>query len=263
MEESYYKINEFSKIIGVTPKALRLYESLSLFKPALIDDKTGYRYYTLAQIKDAALIIQLKAVGFSLADISEYLKNQLTIKQKLALLEKKRETINHMLLGLAHIEKTNADYSAYIKTESEISVLSKRVFVKTFNELADEFFVFSESQAILRHRLAVPQYYTVEYLDGDYREREINAVMRIGIIAKKGDNSIDTVPETTYLTTIHRGDYDTMYKAYSYLNDYMRIYNITPIGNPSERFFENYAIHTDSSNYLTEVRYPIQNTALY
>jgi DNA-binding transcriptional MerR regulator len=257
MKKYTYKINEFAKIIGVTPKALRLYEKLGIFLPAFTDDISGYRYYLLSQLKEAALIIQLKNLGFSLMDIREYLHNRLTLQQKRNLLIEKKHSIDNMLLGLDYIDKTNADYSVYIKSEPEIVTVTKTVFVKQFKELAQIFFDFSETQVLGRHRLIFPEYFTTEYLDCDYRERDINAILRIGVTQKK-DAECSVVPAATYLTTVHRGSYDTLYNAYGFLLNYMNLYNITPIGNPSERYLENYAVHDNPDNYLTEVRFPIK-----
>ena len=64
-----YKIGEFSNITGLSVKTLRYYDDIDLFKPSDVDLFTGYRYYSVDQIKDIELINKLKSVGFSLEEI--------------------------------------------------------------------------------------------------------------------------------------------------------------------------------------------------
>lgn len=41
-----FKIGDFSKFTKVSVRMLRYYDEVGLFKPAQIDDFTGYRYYS-------------------------------------------------------------------------------------------------------------------------------------------------------------------------------------------------------------------------
>jgi DNA-binding transcriptional MerR regulator len=45
-----FSIGEFSRIARVTPRQLRHYEELGLFKPERIDPETGYRFYSALQL---------------------------------------------------------------------------------------------------------------------------------------------------------------------------------------------------------------------
>ncbi len=72
------KIGEFSKIARVTIKTLRYYDRMGLLKPAHIDRFTGYRYYTLSQLPRLNRILALKDLDFSLDQISELLKLDLS-----------------------------------------------------------------------------------------------------------------------------------------------------------------------------------------
>lgn len=50
MENSMFKIGEFSKLTQVTIRMLRHYDETGLLKPAQIDPITGYRLYSTEQI---------------------------------------------------------------------------------------------------------------------------------------------------------------------------------------------------------------------
>lgn len=256
MSNIQYKINEFAKILGITPKALRLYEKMRLLVPDFIDAKTRYRYYSSKQLRDAALIIQLKNIGFSLNDIKKYLNNTLSLAQKRQMLIEKKHTIDNMLTGLEYIDTAQTAYSVYIKTECQVAVATKEIKVDNYAQILQIYKDFADLEVVPNQRLIIPDYFVAEFLDGDYREENVSALLKIGIVPRKGD-ACCVVPAQTYITTIHKGGYDTLYKAYDFLKHYMEIYQIAPAGNPSERYFESYEAQKSTDDYLTEVRYPI------
>lgn len=53
---------------GLTPKALRHYDRIKLFRPTLVD-AAGYRWYSRDQLADARLIAALRAVDVPLDDV--------------------------------------------------------------------------------------------------------------------------------------------------------------------------------------------------
>src|SRR5438309_8907547 len=63
-------IGEFSQSSGLSPKRLRSYAAAGLLRPVAVDPASGYRYYSLRQLRDARLIDALRPAGMSLADIA-------------------------------------------------------------------------------------------------------------------------------------------------------------------------------------------------
>ncbi len=63
-------IGRFSRLTGLTVKALRHYSELGLLRPASIDPDTGYRFYTAAQVLRAEAIRTLRRLEVPLDDIS-------------------------------------------------------------------------------------------------------------------------------------------------------------------------------------------------
>ncbi|UJP10026.1 MerR family transcriptional regulator [Microbacterium sp. KUDC0406] len=62
-------IGDFARAVGLTPKALRIYDDLDLLPPAEVDDRTGYRFYGGEQMEQARLIAALRRVGMPLERI--------------------------------------------------------------------------------------------------------------------------------------------------------------------------------------------------
>ena len=90
------KIGDFAKACGTKISVLRHYDSLGLIKPSYIDPFTEYRYYDRSQIVIFERISELKAVGFTLAEIRSILyddsnANQLFSARKTALEQQLRD----------------------------------------------------------------------------------------------------------------------------------------------------------------------------
>jgi serine/threonine protein phosphatase PrpC/DNA-binding transcriptional MerR regulator len=64
-------IGEFARAARLSPKALRLYDSLGLLRPARVDEWSGYRYYAPDQLDQARLVAWLRRLGMPLARIKE------------------------------------------------------------------------------------------------------------------------------------------------------------------------------------------------
>ncbi|NOU85310.1 MerR family transcriptional regulator [Paenibacillus sp. LMG 31460] len=91
------KISAFSKLSGVSVKALRFYDSVRLLEPAAIDPKNGYRYYTQEQLLTVKRITAFKEHGFTLDQIKPFLEEHTFPEVKLKLADKKKE-LEHSIL---------------------------------------------------------------------------------------------------------------------------------------------------------------------
>lgn len=62
-------IGRFAELTGLTVKALRLYDSRGILRPAVVDFESGYRYYSPEQISVAREIRLLRSLHMPLAEI--------------------------------------------------------------------------------------------------------------------------------------------------------------------------------------------------
>lgn len=67
--KTYYSIGETAKLLGITTQTLRYYEKIGIVGPKVVDEKTGYRYYTFKQFHIIDRIKYLQHLGMSLSDI--------------------------------------------------------------------------------------------------------------------------------------------------------------------------------------------------
>lgn len=77
-DEPYFKIGEMAAVFNVSIRAMRLYDKLGIIVPSHVDAETGYRYYRIDQLQQLNMLLDLKALGFSLHEIKEILTGNLT-----------------------------------------------------------------------------------------------------------------------------------------------------------------------------------------
>lgn len=86
-----YKIGELAAIARVSIKAIKLYEKFGLLLPQAVSPANGYRYYTDDQLQRLLVIVELKRLGFSLAQIKEMQYEDLAEMYRLRMLQIDRE----------------------------------------------------------------------------------------------------------------------------------------------------------------------------
>ena len=97
-----YSIGQFSKLTGVTAKALYLYERRGLLTPRR--SRAGYRRYTAHELMQLERIVALKGLGLSLQQIAVLTKDEARgaelLKQQRALLDDKRRRLERAVQAI-------------------------------------------------------------------------------------------------------------------------------------------------------------------
>jgi DNA-binding transcriptional MerR regulator len=65
----------FSKVCRLSVRVLRHYDELGLLRP-IVDDASGYRYYTLAQAAEANLIRRLRELNRTVESKNDWLATE-------------------------------------------------------------------------------------------------------------------------------------------------------------------------------------------
>ena len=78
MDSDLLRIGEIAGFFNISVKAVRIYEKMGIIKPAKVDPKTKYRYYTAGQAQQLNALLDLKEIGFSLAEIKKLLDGGMT-----------------------------------------------------------------------------------------------------------------------------------------------------------------------------------------
>lgn len=113
-------IGRFARVSGLTVKALRHYDDIRLLRPAHVDGSTGYRYYTLAQAREAEAIRRLRSLDVPLEDVAELLRaDAATFRERLAVHRARLE-------GRASRRSASSPSSTGSSTERRSSCLKRR-----------------------------------------------------------------------------------------------------------------------------------------
>src|SRR5207244_11040798 len=71
--QSLLSIGRFSRLSGLSVRALRRYDAIGLLRPARVDEDSGYRLYDPAQLREAGAIARLRAIDVPLEECKEIL----------------------------------------------------------------------------------------------------------------------------------------------------------------------------------------------
>ncbi|MGN4425914.1 MerR family transcriptional regulator [Bacillus cereus group sp. MYBK30-1] len=89
MNNNLLLIKDFSKLSGLSRKALYLYDEHNILNPMFIHPNNDYRYYDKNQLLTAKRINLLKQAGFSLNEISKIIHRKLSDTEISNLIEEK------------------------------------------------------------------------------------------------------------------------------------------------------------------------------
>ena len=112
--DSIYSITELANLLGITPRTIRFYESKGLVSPRRVGTTRVYNYRDRGRLQ---IILRGKRLGFSLAEIREYLHlydaDPSQSEQLTMLLEKVNQRLNSL-------ERQKSDLAALVAELNDI-----------------------------------------------------------------------------------------------------------------------------------------------
>lgn len=261
-----YKIGEFSTLAKTTVKTLRYYEQENILLPHFVDSN-GYRYYETEQLLDLAKIISLRQIGLSIEEIrkvldgdglNEVLKSRkIVIENELVEYKYQLSKINYLL------EEENMKYEVITKELPEYVVYYKEGIIKDYSE-ASNFILASANECLATNpniKCVEPDYCYMSYLDGEYKEKDIK-VRYCQAVVKEGipNETIKFMKLKPVLAvcTYHKGEYDSLGKAYGFLMKYIEENGYEIIESPRERYIDGIWNKENTSDWLTEIQVPVR-----
>lgn len=270
-----YKIGVFSKMNKITVKTLRHYDELGLFKPAYVDEMTGYRYYSSSQLPQLYKILTLKNLGFSLSEISNALVDEGNTDNMIDYLEKKKDHILRIIeeeeIKLSQLqtylktlkqEGMSMKYNIILKELPEVIVASMRTIIPDYDayyKIYPEMGKYMEKQKV---ECRVPEYCFTIYHDGEYKDSDIDveiceAVTDYGIDSDKIKfKNIDKVD--TAACVLHKGPYSSIGMAYGAVMKWIEDNDYEVSGLPRESYIDGVWNKENPEEWLTEIQVPIK-----
>jgi len=266
------KIGEFSKLMQVTVKTLRLYEQKGLLMPDEVDVWTGYRYYRFSQMQRLSTIRLLQGMGFSLAEIKEIIDTDSFVppleqlEQKISDCEQQLHILQgrlQLLLALRDSRKKIITMEKFtIQTLPSIIVASHREVIKNWQAIGQ---MCTDVIAPEMHRLScrcpMPGYcFTVEH-NKEYKPTDIDIEYCEQVEVMGQDSAIiqfKRLPEVpTALCMAHHGPYDRFYESYTELFRYIEEQGYRVVGQHRTVYVDGVWNQKDPDKWLSIIQVPV------
>lgn len=266
------KIGEFSKLMQVTVKTLRLYEQKGLLMPDEVDVWTGYRYYRFSQMQRLSTIRLLQGMGFSLAEIKEIIDTDSFVppleqlEQKITDCEQQLHILQgrlQLLLALRDSRKKIITMEKFtIQTLPSIIVASHREVIKNWQAIGQ---MCTDVIAPEMHRLSchctMPGYcFTVEH-NKEYKPTDIDIEYCEQVEEMGQDSAIiqfKRLPEVpTALCMAHHGPYDRFYESYTELFRYIEEQGYRVVGQHRTVYVDGVWNQKDPDKWLSIIQVPV------
>ncbi len=261
------RIGEFSKLSMTTVKALRYYEKEGLLIRASIDEWTGYRHYETSQLETAAKIKSYRQLGLSIEEIRRIFSGE----DARAILSSKAEAIRRekhdMELKLSAIEfileGKEMKYQVTVKDIPEMIIYTSETVLEKYSDCMQWIPSVGAECMTLNPAMkcAEPPYEFCEYLDGEYKERNVRirhseAVTSFG---KESENiKFRSLPAAKVLSIYHKGTYDNIGEAYAFIMEYAEKNGYEIDGFARESYIDGIWNKEDVSEWLTEIQLPVK-----
>lgn len=271
-------IGEVSKISQVSLRMLRYYDMNDIFKPKVINQENGYRYYTADQLDDLYKIVELRDLGFSVAQIKDLITEHEEDKYLLAVEQKQQELQEQLIKTQAQLKRLEAmkadlhrkdaalhkDISIVLKKIPDYDVLSYR---KTVADYFCEGQMWEELVKLTAPLKVGPFTESFSlYHDLDYREEDVDIELCL-VITKQ----IQTIPEGLIhrqvpgceqaVSIIVKGPFSNISAAYREFAYWLENHPEYRMSGPNRQICHVTPYDTDNEEeYVTELLIPLTLT---
>jgi effector-binding domain-containing protein len=266
MRRDLYSIGEFSMVSRMSVKTLRFYDEQGLLKPAHIDPKSGYRYYSSAQLAEANLIRLLRSLELPLDEIQLFLRES-DIAKRVSVLEKHHRKMEKRLVeynsiissieSLIEGKESEMERKVETKEMADQPVLGKRFRTSLEKIETDIGNAFQSIFSCLGESGQYPSgppfalYYGMEF---DEKDIEMEICVPVGrIMGGKDDVDGREVAGGLMASTLHMGPYHQVAEAYQVLDLWIKENGYEYAGPAREIYLVGMGQVEDEADYRTEV----------
>lgn len=218
------KIGDFSKLSRISIRMLRHYDEIGILHPEYVDNFTGYRYYSEAQLPTAGKIQALKSLGFNLSvikeilvkyeDVSEmeqfFLIKQKELEEENQAIQQKLKFLDSMLKWLRK-DGNLMDYNVTLKTIPERYVASVRQVIPAYDQEGILWELMCREAERQKVQQAVPCYGMAIFHDEGHKEHDPDVEIQSTVVGNYQDTEhvkFKTVPPIQIASATYKGSYD-------------------------------------------------------
>ena len=254
--DTLFQIGEISKIMGVTRKALLVYEEMGLLTPAVKDEHSGYRYYSADNMTQIRSIRSLQALGLSLKEIAAYYYDTENIDAHLQRLMELRAALDRNIQMLQIRSAKRNDLTVHRTTLPQQVCFCRQYICKNTAEAANDLRDTYIAAARTGKMSMTARMFTMR-MTQDLDVLELLCCLPV-------DSSFDgpervEFAETPALCIYYRGPYEGTAAAIRALADHARENHIEITGPFRSIYLEGPPNRGENSgDYITQVAVPIK-----
>lgn len=265
-----FRIGEFSKMSKTTIKTLRYYDEEGLLEPETTDRFTGYRMYTTDQLIKLHKIQSLRQVGLTVMEVRSILEGS---NAESILRQRKTELIADIAESNEKLKRINfilqeqkgenfMNYQATVKELPGCVVYSKRMTVSDYDAYFQVIPAIGQqlTEKYPDLKCTVPAYCFIIYLDGEYKEKDINVEFCEAVDSMRPDFDgivFKQLEPATAVSVMHKGDYPDLGKAYAFAFKWIQENGYVVAGPPRESYIDGIWNKENKEDWLTELQVPI------
>ncbi len=268
------RIGDFARLGQISIVTLRHYDDIGLLKPVKVDNFTGYRYYSVAQLPRLNRILALKDLGFTLEQIEQVLNGGLTLDQLRGMLTLKHAELEQRLadeqarlsriaarLRQIELEDSMSAYDVVLKTVPSTMIVSRRVTIPTndqvpqyLNPAFGEVWDYAKQQGVK----VTGVHFAIWHQPAEVLMNEdAEAAVPVDRLVPGSDRvKVYQLPETQVAAAVHHGDFEDFTQLHTAILKWIEANGYEVVGPYREVYIKHNP--EDYSDSATEVQYPVK-----
>ncbi len=265
-----FTIGDFSRITGLSVKTLRFYHEKGIVVPSDVT-VSGYRYYDEACVEKARIVVQLRALDFSLSEIGNILESSEDDADILEHLSRRRDAVQEKIRGLRGIE---ISLNQIIKSEQEAKRAMENTGFEVEEKQLDPLLIagvrmqgkysdcgngFSQIGNKLGRFIAGKPFCL--YYDSEYKEDDADFEACMPVKRKKEVDGISVrdLPGGRCFSLLHKGPYDDLGRSYARVLAHVRDLGFEVLLPTREVYIKGPGMifKGNPKRYLTEIQIPV------
>jgi len=264
-------IGAFSRVSGLTVKALRHYDEIGLLEPARVDESTAYRYYGLEQARTAEAIRRLRSLEVPLDEIRALLgADEPVVRERLAVhrarlegraVETKRilDELDRIIDGREKLVPDSTQLAPSVELKDvparRVAFIAERVHMEEMGKVVPRTIDQVAYAVGMRHtgppfcRCAAPD-------EEGYFETEIGWPVPDDVEVE-APLEIAQYPAARALVMKHVGPYEELGRSYRVLAEQLEERDLTPASAPVEWYESDPQQVPDPKDYVTIIEWPV------
>lgn len=267
-----FTVNELSKYTYISPRTIRYYDSIGLFKPSIIDENNGYRYYSIEKLEELRLIHYMRYLDIPIKEIKEHLE--------------KRDIDNYENILENHLEKTNNKIKHLLsiknKLEARMDSLRKVKSIPEFDKMLFEYIDESSGIRVKRNfmyeedwekelgktenKLKLPPNLIIgnvcftinkENLENQCFKPYNSLFIILDNLQYVNDKYIEHIERNKCLSIYFRGNHEISSDYYKQMVDYIKKNKMIISGESIECTLIDHYISGDKDFHITNIKIPI------